>query len=129
MARAPLSGVQALVAALEVMGTDATIAVRRATAVMLARDWVGLLPEELVLRIVSHLEPRSVAAMMLVSKSWHRWVRGTSAVWRRLCLRHGWSTPQGEGWRQLFRQRAMMRAAWRAAAYTVHPRNVVRTLH
>jgi len=51
----------------------------------LQRDFINILPSEIALSILSHLNFRSLCRAAQVSKRWHKLATDES-LWRRLCL-------------------------------------------
>ena len=61
-----------------------------ATAIIpyLQRDFISKLPNEVAVKILGYLEPRSLVRAGAVSHAWRR-LAHDELLWKRLCLRHG----------------------------------------
>eukprot|EP01087_Luapelamoeba_hula_P018731 TRINITY_DN6085_c0_g2_i2.p1 TRINITY_DN6085_c0_g2~~TRINITY_DN6085_c0_g2_i2.p1 ORF type:complete len:652 (+),score=93.60 TRINITY_DN6085_c0_g2_i2:23-1978(+) len=87
--------------------------------------YFAVLPEEVILQILSLLDVRELHTMAALSTEWKRLAEDNS-LWRRLCFNrwHKRKTPAFErqlgSWKQLFMRRARIDRNWRKPEHRVH---------
>ncbi|KAL0256545.1 SCF ubiquitin ligase complex subunit cdc4 [Diplodia seriata] len=59
-------------------------------------DFLGLLPLELSLNIISHLDARSMCRAAQVSKKWRQVINSDEKAWKNLLDKDGYVLPEGE---------------------------------
>jgi hypothetical protein len=85
-------------------------------------NFVGLLPDELTVGILKHLDVASLCRASQTSKTWKEFIDNSSTLWRVHCYRYGLSGPTGnQSWRTLVLEyfgRCKVKTKWLTGEYS-----------